>query len=259
MEALVTTSTVSPQCTIENAVCGLGYDNLVNSLKLAGCNFTPGDYMRMWDSNICLSMMDAAHVAGDGATCTSTLNVYSNCVARTMIFGGSREREAMAQILEEELKSFIPTWAANDADSQEVRYVRALEMFLRKGVMAAEAAVKPKDYGGVGQHVGVSSLDGYADELVGVRSSSRSPGADDVDQGLDLRLYDTYQSAFQRVVVDVCLHETLPGMQTSVDIVGDKEDYLSNFVSWERSLRTDLTDKVRNTRPNPNANLNANA
>lgn len=70
--------------------------------------------------------------------------------------------------------------------------------------MVAQIAVKPKEPSRL-LEVGTSQLDGYADEL-GTRAAGKNTGAD------DLRLYETYQSAFQRVMVDVCLAETLPGM-----------------------------------------------
>ena len=70
--------------------------------------------------------------------------------------------------------------------------------------MVAQIAVKPKEPSRL-LEVGTSQLDGYADEL-GARAAGENTGAD------DLRLYETYQSAFQRVMVDVCLAETLPGM-----------------------------------------------
>jgi hypothetical protein len=99
--------------------------------------------------------------------------------------------------------------------------------------MVAQIAVKPKEPSRL-LEVGTSQLDGYADEL-GARAAGENTGAD------DLRLYETYQSAFQRVMADVCLAETLPGMQKSVGMIND-EDILSNFVSWEHSLRTTFTD-----------------
>jgi len=104
--------------------------------------------------------------------------------------------------------------------------------------MAAQIAVKPKELCQL-LEVGTSQLDGYADEL-GARAAGAETGAATKSTGPDLRLYDTYQSAFQRVMVDVCLAETLSGMQTSVGMIDDK-GVLSNFVSWEHSLRTNST------------------
>ncbi len=110
--------------------------------------------------------------------------------------------------------------------------------------MTTMAAVRPKEDSRQ-VPVGESQLDGYADEMC-VSAMASTDDGDDVD----LRLYDTYQSALQRVVVDVCLAEKPAGMLSSPGDGADPgDDMLMNFVSWERSLRSNLTDTLWDPHP----------
>ena len=241
----------------ENKICDNSYNQLVKTLSAGGCDFPSNKAPVPNDSNICLSMTDL--LTGSENTATSVLNRYSNCVSRAMIYGGSRERTALANVIDIEIPNFSKEYVKGNCDSQEVRYLKALVTFLRHGVAAAETATRYRGFQGSSNIVGLSSLDGYMDEMckaaeIDIESKLCRIGQDEKE---DLRLFDIYQTAFQRVVVDVCLAEMLPGMRRGrvdaegVRLAGELEDadLLQNFVDWEASLRTNLTDSMWN--PNP--------
>ena len=235
-----------------NNICDDSYTQLVQTLSAGGCDFPRNRAPVPNDANICLSMTDL--LTRSDNTATSVLNRYSNCVSRAMIYGSGRERTALANVIDIEIPDFTKNYVKGNYDSQEVRYLKALVTFLRNGVAAAETATRYRGFQGSSDVIGLSSLDGYMDEMCKAAEIDMCDLEEEED---DLRLFDIYQTAFQRVVVDVCLAEMLPGMRRGrvdaegVRLAGEFEDadLLQNFVDWEASLRTNLTDSLWN--PNP--------
>ncbi len=72
---------------------------------------------------------------------------------------------------------------------------------------------------------------------------------DDEDQIENLRLYDTYQNAFHRVV-EVCLTE-IGSQQSSVDDINlpQTDEFVQSFLTWEQALRRNLTVDLWNKNP----------
>lgn len=73
--------------------------------------------------------------------------------------------------------------------------------------------------------------------------------ADEEDQIENLRLYDTYQNAFHRVV-EVCLTE-IGSQQSSVDDINlpQTDEFVQSFLTWEQALRRNLTVDLWNKNP----------
>lgn len=80
--------------------------------------------------------------------------------------------------------------------------------------------------------VGVSSISGSIDEIGNIYAPP-------------LRLYDNYLTAFHRVV-EVCLIEL--STRVSADIP-QNDDFLLNVITWEQSLRRELTSQLWKQNP----------
>lgn len=136
VENVVTGNQALTQPNIENAVCAQGYNTLVSTLQQAGCVFREGcrECVRPSNSNICLSMMDASGSGGGdegrASTLTSTLNEMSNWVVRTMLYGGSSDRVAMADILARDRGAVVQRWVGGDELSQASKVSLFLSILL---------------------------------------------------------------------------------------------------------------------------------
>jgi len=223
-----------------------GYKRLLTTLRDAGCKFLEdGRRPVPKDVNICLSLLDLS--TGDylRPSKTKTLNELSNCVSRAILYGSRAEQRRLATIIEDSLPRMILDWnnetvpitstssvdMATGPGGQEAVYTRALVLYLREGLSAAQQAV---------------ALPGG--------SNSQTPEEDFrwvVDESRELtgmfpplRLYDVYLNAFYRVV-ELCLNE-LSVMGSSSPL---NDNAMMEFVQWEQSVRRNLTEKVWD--PNP--------
>lgn len=208
-----------------------GYRRLLTVLKDAGCTFGESGEGRPRppeDKNICLSLFDMSAPPSEPSV-TKELNRISNVVSRAMLYGGVQEKERLAQTMESKLPTLLRDFDLEE-DSQDKTYLAALAYMLRFGLGPAQ------------------------EQISGEFSNSGSFGESVVEGGIgqvkfergELRLFDAYSNAFQRVV-DTCLSEIsyrkLPqGSQAN-------DDFLVNFVQWEQSLRRNLTTDL--WAPNP--------
>lgn len=224
LEKLVRTGETSDE--VLGGIYDKGYRGIITILKGAGCRFEEGKRPTPTDGNICLSLIDLATPID---TRTKTLNSVSNCVSRAVLYGGRREKDALAQTIEGMAGPFADEWCGSDRGAQEVLFLRALSMLLSKGLAATEERISSVTTG-EGAIFGESRLEG------GVGSVELAQPA--------LRLYDTYTNAFQRVV-ELCLSE----ISARCDKVPQNEDVLLNFVQWEQSLRRNLTSEYWRENP----------
>ena len=205
-----------------------GYGRLLETLKDTGCVFMDGKRPRAVDNDICLSLIDVANKdVVDYPSKTRVINTISNTVARAVLYGGVMEQNKLAQIIEKMLPDFCEKWCSDDDKCQELQFLRALVLFLRKGLRAAEVAITPLS----------ETQNEILDEFKWMAEEA-------VDNGPELRLFDVYYNAFQRVV-SLCLDEiALRGSQAP-----QNTQVLQDFVAWEASLRTNLTEAVWEQNP----------
>ena len=135
----------------------------------------------------------------------------------------STEQQKLGSIIEAMIPGFIADWKpSGDLLSQEVLYIQSLVLFLREGLEVAENAISivPK------------STDNDIEEYKWVVDDTLK------DTGYPkLRLFDVYLNAFQRVV-GLCLNEMAARPATNSP---QNQEFLSDFVAWEQSLRRNLT------------------
>ena len=213
-----------------------GYRRLLTILKDAGCRFQEpsgtGRPLSPADQNVCLSLLDSM-LPPDEVSVTRELNKISNIVSRAMLYGGKREKEALAQTIREHIPSFVanPAFKDTDENSQEVTFLSALAYLLDFGLGPAQEQItgQMSNTGAFGESVITGGIGSVATE----------------DEG-SLRLYDAYTNAFQRVV-EVCLGEI--ASRRLPQSTAQDDDFLLNFVIWEQSLRRNLTADM--WAPNP--------
>ena len=234
---------------------------------------------RPMDSRICLSLMDNAMPPG-GKSKTRELNIVANCVSRAMLYGTKADKDELAVYLDEMARSFPDRWVvAEGAEGQEVRFVRALSLLLRSGLTAAAEATTflggPSDWllrGDVdvsartsasasvasGASTVPTSFDVATTSVIGVNAELSAndntiPTLSLTKRGMQLsmpapplRLYDTYQNAFQRVI-DSCFRE----ISTRGGLIppSTNDELLMAFVLWEQSLRRNITDGIWQQNP----------
>ena len=224
---------------------------------------------RPLDSRICLSLLDTALPPG-GKSKTIELNVVANCVSRSMLYGTKNDKDEIALFLDEMAVSFPTKWSLPDgADGQEVRFIRALSVLLRSGLTAAAEATTfiggPSEWllagAGAGTDSASASVSASSADSSGSSDASRSPSSDPTStgranvakQGMQLtlptpplRLFDTYQNAFQRVI-DSCFRE----ISTRGGLIppSTNDELLMAFVLWEQSLRRNITDGIWQQNP----------
>ena len=207
---------VTQDDTVLGGIYDRGYKRLLTTLKNAGCVFkSDGTRPAPQDSNICLSLIDLKFPSSQPSK-TKELNYISNCVARAMLYGGSRERRELASSLRSRCPAFATKWKLSSS-SQEMVYMEALAVLLEEGVEVAASAVSSSACEGV---FGVSNVSGTIDRIPELESHQ------------SLRLFDTYLNAFQRVL-EKCLSE----MGTRGNLIPQNDDVLNNFVNWEQSVR----------------------
>ena len=220
--------------TINDAVIGglydRGYKLLLTSLRNGGCIFsTTGDKRPVpIDNNICLSILDASLPESE-RTITKELNMIANWVPRAMLYGAQKDRNKLAGLIDAMIPSIAKEWLNGDLKSQEICFLNALIVLLREGVEAAERAINYVESSS--SNLGVSNITGLLTDVL-------------VIQEPPLRLYDTYNIAFQRVV-NVCLKE----MGARLSSVPVDEAVLQTLSKWEQSIRTNLTEQIWNTNP----------
>lgn len=227
LEELLTEGKIHVNMTL-GSIYDKGYKKLLETLEDTGCVFKEGKRPRSIDNDICLSLMDVANKdISDFPSKTRVINSIANNVVRAVLYGGNEEQNKLAQIIEDMLPDFCNKWCCNDNKSQELQFLRALVLFLRKGLRAAEVAITP-----------LSETQGeILDEFNWIADEA-------VDTGPELRLFDVYYNAFQRVV-SLCLDEiALRGSQAP-----QNTQVLQDFVAWEASLRTNLTEAVWEQNP----------
>lgn len=204
-----------------------GYKGILTMLKGAGCQFIPGQRPTPTETNICLSLLD---LSSSAPSRTKELNAVSNCVSRAVLYGGKKEKDFLSATIEESAEDFANKWCRGDTSAQEVLYLKAISLLLRKGLAATEKQISGLEIEKSSAVLGESNLQG------GVGSVEiNSPS---------LRLFDAYTNAFQRVV-ELCLAE----ISARSDKVPQNQDVILNFVQWEQSLRRNLTAEM--WKPNP--------
>jgi len=144
----------------------------------------------------------------------------------SIIQNKSTEQQKLGSIIEAMIPGFIADWKpSGDLISQEVLYLQSLVLFLREGLEVAENAISivPK------------STDNDIEEYKWVVDDTLK------DTGYPkLRLFDVYLNAFQRVV-GLCLNEMATRPVTNSP---QNQEFLSDFVAWEQSLRRNLTGDI---------------
>jgi len=216
---------------------------------------------------------------------TIELNRVANIVARTMLFGGKREKRSVADKLTGFAGDFSTRWepAGAPGGSQEVRFVGVLAVLLRENLQAAEAASANTGlgdlnalYGGMnggaagvaaprGKSILSSALRATAEAVItpteyrelkeareagkaqalvmaGVRAEAQARVAASAGGAPALRLFETYQNAFQRVV------EVGMGAKEGDNDMLNRE-ILQSFLTWEQSLRRSLTKDLWTQNP----------
>ena len=137
------------------------------------------------------------------------------------------------------IPEFAKTWTNNNIDCQEVIFLKALILLLREGLSNAEAAT---NYMGGWQNSDPSYSSGGVEVLAsnitgGVGSVVLAPPS--------LRLYDAYRNAFERVI-EICVTEVASQSGQGARV---NEDAFLNFISWEQSVRRNLTNNLWTLNP----------
>jgi hypothetical protein len=169
------------------------------------------------DQNICLSLLDLRLQSQHSKT--RELNRLSNIVSRTIIYASKKERLFVADALENYADQFVLEWGG-DRESQDCVYLRALALLLRENLARAEAAI-------------TFSLENSA-----INNTTTDPIP-------NLRLFDSYQNAFHRVV-EVCLTEIA---SSNAHYMPQRDEVVDSFLIWEQGLRRNLTMDLWNMHP----------
>lgn len=236
--------------THDDAVLGgiydRGYKRLLTVLKDTRCRFPRrNENIRPVpiDQNICLSLLDTK-LAYDRTSKTKELNTLSNIVARCVLYGAVYERSFIARYLDQYAPEFASIWSIPGGKRcQESLYLQALALLLKRNLAIAEVAITaPADDNLFfkenelenDQFLRSNLRDGMNSILTSSSEDKSSP---------NLRLFDTYQNAFYRVV-EVCLTEI-----GSNNMIPQNEEVFQNFLVWEQALRRNLTMDLWNKNP----------
>ena len=242
-----------------------GYKGLLTALKDSNCKFplitksskhndnhnTNRPYPI--DKNICLSILDMKSNSNiissqtlntnltlnsnininlnEKLTKTKELNIISNCVSRTILYGNKFEKDFLANNIHNNINNnyYINKWNNNfnlniNNNSQEIKYLKSLILLLINGISKTEDEILTKK----------------------------------------LRLYDNYLNSFHRVV-ELCLSEISLRLLNNnnnnnnnlninnlnnIYIIPQNDDFLLNFVQWEQNFRRNLTADIWRQNPN---------
>jgi hypothetical protein len=119
------------------------YGRVIDNLLGAGCEFRcgvavhggeSGEKMIPLDRDICLSLYDSLTPA---PTKTKALNVLSNRVARTMLYGDDEDVSRLVQELVAGRPSFLQEWTNGHDNGDEALYYDSLIVQLQGGLDAA--------------------------------------------------------------------------------------------------------------------------
>jgi len=215
-----------------------GYKRLLTILKDGGCRFVPNEIPTPVETNICLSLLDLKFNK-DKKTKTKDLNVLSNTVARAMVYGQRREKDFIAKNIKSIIPDFMNTYHVT-SESQEVLYLLALVELLTNGLAAAEIAVTYDDAAFGRAPFGFSNISSSAKDI-----AIQLDYAAIARKTPNLRLYDIYWNAFQRLV-ETCFSEISsikPGTEAQSD------ELVDTLVNWEQSLRQNLTEPLWKKNP----------
>lgn len=227
-----------------------GYKRLITTLRDNGCKISPTvdlgtpntgllNRPTPTDTDICLSLIDLKNIENNEyKTKTKALNILSNYVSRAMIYGTSRERNILADYLQDTLKNIVSGWANGSTQSQETLYLKALMLLLKDDYLVAEVAVSYVDNSDQTRIFGASNITNL---VIGNASGIGSKYDNNIviiqnnnEREIPyLRLYDLYGNAFQRIL-EKCMQEV---DNSNIDPFIS----LINLGSWEQSVRRNLT------------------
>ena len=190
---------------------------------------------------------------------TKILNTLSNVVFRAVLYGRKQEKMMIIQDIGSKIPAFALKWTKNDLNSQEIIFLRTLQLLLSQGLQAAENVIANRvggnlnlntiinDHNDQNQNSDISNTitnnnsNNNNVNFIGLYSNTAKNGEIDyinsINEIVSTRLYDTYQNAFYRVV-ECCFKEI--GKRSNT--VPQNSDVLLNIASWERDLRGELTN-----------------
>eukprot|EP01038_Epipyxis_sp_PR26KG_P013500 gene13500-18114_t len=212
-----------------------GYRSLLTVLRDGGCSFKSAHATRPVpiDKNICLSVLDIR--SSNWKSKTKELNKLANVVSRCILYGSIKDRNHIANYLENMTEPFSQEWLL-DGNSQEIRFIKVLSLFLREDLSTAQAAL-------LGELVPQSSLFGSSVINGGISAISQSV-LDENNNNESLKLQDAYLNAFDKVV-EACLTD----INSQSGSVPQNEEIVTSVIEWEQNLRRNLTVDLWN--PNP--------
>ena len=235
LESLLTRGFV--QEAVLGGIYDRGYKHLLTMLKDNGCLFLPSTRPAPIDQDICLSLFDKTRkVPLPQPSKTQSLNAIANAVFRAVLYGRRAEKEIVISEIEKMAPLFAKKYTGGNDKSQEVLFLKTLIVLLRHGLSSAE-----------GVNSNRIAFNGTKTITFGIDYKYPKNGAldhiDDIEDIMSLRLFDTYQNAFQRVV-ECCFVETgrRPGGAQNNEVV-------MSLASWEKTLRVDLTEPLWKRNP----------
>lgn len=236
LESLLTRGFVQDTIAL-GGIYDRGYNHLLTMLKDNGCVFLPSSRPAPIDQDICLSLFDKTRkVPLPQPSKTQILNTVANAVFRAVLYGRRSEKEIVIGEIETMLPTFAKQYTGGNDKSQEILFLKTLIVLLRHGLSSAE-----------GVNLNRIAFNGTKTIAFGLDYKYPKNGAldhiDDIDDIMSLRLFDTYQNAFQRVV-ECCFVETgrRPGGAQNNEVV-------MSLASWEKTLRVDLTEPLWKRNP----------
>lgn len=241
LESLLTRGVI--QDSMLGGIYDRGYKRLLTMLKDNGCVFLQGAPPAPIDQDICLSLFDKTRKTPlPQPSKTQTLNSVANTVFRTVLYGRRAEKDIVIGEIEKMVPTFSKQYTGGNEKSQEVLFLKTLVVLLRHGLSSAEGVSLNRI-----AFNGTSA--GTAQKMINFGIDYKYPknGAldhiDDIEDIMSLRLFDTYQNAFQRVV-ECCFVETgrRPGGAQNNEVV-------MSLASWEKTLRVDLTEPLWKRNP----------
>ena len=206
-------------------------------LKDNGCLFLPSTRPAPIDQDICLSLFDKIRkVPLPQPSKTQKLNSIANTVFRAVLYGRRTEKDIVINEIEQLIPSFAKEYTSGNDKSQEVLFLKTLIVLLRHGLSSAE-----------GVNLNRIAFNGTKTISFGIDYKYPANGAldhiDDIEDIMSLRLFDTYQNAFQRVV-ECCFVET--GKRQGG---AQNNEVVMSLASWEKTLRVDLTEPLWKRNP----------
>lgn len=248
--------------TVLGGIYDKGYKGLLTALRDAGCKFpnsTTNVKQRPYplDKNICLSVLDLSsnlnvNYNSDSQTNfrltkTREMNQISNSVSRAILYGSKHEKDFLANSIDNDfIRNFAFKWKLADS-TQEIKYLKGLSLLLRVGISKAEEAVNSIDTSRyenilISGIVGGISIESLVNKNVDTTASYQELNLQANKEKTDLRLYDSYLSAFHRII-EFCFAEISTNSFTYFDKSNPQlnDEFLLNFVQWEQSLRRNLT------------------